>query len=270
MNRFYKATLIALAALTILSPSALAGKTWQQLNDEGETKYEQGDLKAAEDSFRQALQQAEKFPADDLRLARTLNNMGVILDRADKFAESEPMLVKALKIRRAKLPKNDPAIADTLNNLANLYKAQKKYAQAEPLYKQALEIYATMPKGGSQYMSMGLNNMAMMHKSQGKLDLAASEMKKALEYGDKSMGPESDHVIDMVSQLGELYDKQKKTEEAKPYYKRYLRSVYRAIEITEKDPEAHAKAKKFAAALRASGQAGNAATVDKAIEYESK
>lgn len=269
MNRLVKLIPSVLIAVACGTLSAEAAKTWQQNIDEGEAKYESGDLKGAETYFQEAMKEAQKFPADDIRLARTLNNMGVILDHSGKYAEAESMYQKALKIRQSKLGKNDPAVADTLNNLANLYKDQKKYKEAEPLYTRALAIYATIPKGGG-FMAMGLNNLSVLHTNQGRTAEAESDLKRGIEYGEKSLGLENDHVIDMVSKLAAMYDKAGKSAEAKPYFKKYLKSVYKAMEISDKDPDAHAKAKKFAAALRTAGQAGDADLVDKAIQYESK
>lgn len=269
MNRLSKVVPAVMVALACGALSVEAAKTWQQHIDEGETKYEQGDLKAAEVSFTEAMKESKKFPADDVRVARTLNNMGVILDHSGKYAEAEPMFQKALKIREAKLGKSDPAVADTLNNLANLYKDQKKYKEAEPLYTRAMAIYSKMPKGGG-YMAMALNNLSVLHTNQGKMVEAKADLKSGIAYGEKSLGVDNDHVIDMVSKLAAIYDKEGKTAEAKPYFKKYLLSVYRAMEITEKDPDAHAKAKKFAAALRTAGQGGDAELVDKALQYDSK
>ncbi|MBA2396823.1 MAG: tetratricopeptide repeat protein, partial [Ktedonobacteraceae bacterium] len=57
-----------------------------------------------------------------------------------KYAQAEPLYVRALAIREQELGAQHPDTASSLNNLAELYRNQGKYAQAEPLYVRALAI----------------------------------------------------------------------------------------------------------------------------------
>ncbi len=264
--RIMPTIVMALACGTL---SAEAAKTWQQFITEGEQQYENGDLKAAEASFNEAMKEASKFTSDDVRLARTQNDLGVVLEKSGKYTEAEPLYKSALQIRQSKLGNNDLAVADTVNNLANLYKDQSKYKEAETLYMRALAIYSATPKGGAN-LAMAWNNLSVLHTKQGKATEAEADLKHGIECGEKFLPADNDHVIDMTAKLAEFYDKNGKTAEAKPYFKKYLRSVYKAMEITDKDPDAHAKAKKFAAALRMAGQQGDAELVEKALQYEAK
>jgi tetratricopeptide (TPR) repeat protein len=56
-----------------------------------------------------------------------------------RFAEAEPLYLRALKIHEAKLGP-DPDTAQSLNNLAMLSRSLGRYADAEPLYQRAPKI----------------------------------------------------------------------------------------------------------------------------------
>lgn len=267
MNRSAQIAL-TVATAALVCPAATA-KTWQQLVSQGESQYQNGELKAAESSFNEAMKECRSFPADDVRVARTQNNLGVVLEQSGKYAEAESLYKKALQIRQAKLGKNDPAIADTVNNLANLYKDRNKYTEAEPLYMKAIAIYSTVPKSGAN-LAMAWNNLSVLHSKQGKMAQAESDLKRGIEYGEKSLRVEDDHLIEMTARLAELYDKAGKSDEAKPYFKKYMRGIYKVMEVSADDPDAHAKAEKFAAALRRTGQQADADLVEKALKYDAK
>ena len=57
-----------------------------------------------------------------------------------KYAQAEPLYVRALAIKEKQLGSNHPDTATSLNNLASLYESISKYAEAELLFVRALEI----------------------------------------------------------------------------------------------------------------------------------
>jgi tetratricopeptide (TPR) repeat protein len=57
-----------------------------------------------------------------------------------KYAEAEPLHVRALAIREKALGPDDPDVADSLNNLGLIYDGQGRSAEAEPLFQRALAI----------------------------------------------------------------------------------------------------------------------------------
>jgi tetratricopeptide (TPR) repeat protein len=71
---------------------------------------------------------------------RLLDRAGQYLDDRARYAEAEPLYVRALAICEQQSGAEHPSTATSLNNLANLYSCQEKYSEAEPLYQQALSI----------------------------------------------------------------------------------------------------------------------------------
>jgi tetratricopeptide (TPR) repeat protein len=106
----------------------------------GEEAYQQSNYPDAEKHFRAALEEAETFPAEDVRLATNLNNLGSLYYSQGKHADAVPLFERALTIWQKTLGSEHPDVATSLNNLATLYRNQRKYDSAETLIKQALVI----------------------------------------------------------------------------------------------------------------------------------
>jgi tetratricopeptide (TPR) repeat protein len=68
------------------------------------------------------------------------NNLAVLLREANRHAEAEPLMRRALKIDEANLGPDHPNVATHLNNLAALLEDTNRHAEAEPLYRRAIRI----------------------------------------------------------------------------------------------------------------------------------
>ena len=73
-------------------------------------------------------------------VATSLNNLADLYRAQGKYAEAEPLYLRALAIREKQLGAEHPHVANSLNSLAILYQSQGKYTEAEPLYQKAIAI----------------------------------------------------------------------------------------------------------------------------------
>lgn len=93
---------LTLLLLTVLylgfgSGNAPAQNTsWEKHTDSGTKAFQQGLYGKAEELFLAALEEAETFGAEDLRVATSLNNLGVVFSAQGKYAEAEPLSRQAL------------------------------------------------------------------------------------------------------------------------------------------------------------------------------
>ena len=74
-------------------------------------------------------------------MATSLKNLAELYRVQGKYADSEPLYLRALKIDEKALGREHPGVATDMNNLALLYNAQGKHAEAKPLFKCALKIF---------------------------------------------------------------------------------------------------------------------------------
>ena len=135
------ALLILLASACRAQISPFPGNDWDSLNDAGENAYERRQYAAAENFLKGPLYSSPKISdLDDLRLATTLNDLGLLYRAEGKFEEAEPLYRRSLAFARKNLAPSNPAVAVSLNNLAGLLAAENRYTEAEQKYRRALAI----------------------------------------------------------------------------------------------------------------------------------
>ena len=130
-----------LVGVLCLASFAMAQETaWEKNMKASLQAYQRGQYGEAEKQARAAVQEAEKFGPQDLRLAASLHFQAVVKRVRGDYVEAEPLYQRALVIREKSLGPEHPHVAVSLNHLALLYSAQGKYAEADPLYRRALAI----------------------------------------------------------------------------------------------------------------------------------
>ncbi len=134
--------LVAGALCLILWPavSCTQDVRWEKMMSLGEKALQEGRLARAEKYFLEALSEAENSGASEELLAASLNNLAAVYRAQGKYAQAEPLYLRALGIYETALGPEHPDVATSINNMAALYHSQGKYAEAEPLYQRALAI----------------------------------------------------------------------------------------------------------------------------------
>ncbi len=151
-----------------------------------------------------------------------LNSLAILYKQQGKYAEAEPLYMKALKIREESLGPEHPKVAAILNNLGNLYRAQGKYAEAERFHKRALAIREKALGLEHPDVVQSLNNMANLYKSQHRFAEAESLYRRSLEIRGKKLGPDHPDTATSIKSLANLYWTQGKYAKAEPLYQRAL------------------------------------------------
>jgi tetratricopeptide (TPR) repeat protein len=134
------ALLLASACAASQSKPATRDQLWQQHYDAGKTAYEQGQYTKAEKQFGAALKEAEGFGPDDLRLARSLNNLAAVYAVQGKYDKAEPLYKQSLTILEKALGPEDPRLATCLENYGALLQKMGRTAEAETLEARAQAI----------------------------------------------------------------------------------------------------------------------------------
>ncbi len=248
-----------------LASSARADK-WEDLVFEGESEYRAKHLDQALTALEAALLEAKKEPVDKNKLARTLNDLGVVEDELGHYDKALSLHQEVLKLVSDK--PDSAEHATTLNNMANVFKDQHKYEQAEPLYKQVIGIYERATGADSEFVAMGHHNLASLYAEMGRNKEAAAHFKLSLAAGEKALGQDNSHVIDTISKLASIEDKLGNRDEAKVLFKRYLQHVQSLIGLKNDDPDKINKLKELVAELKKAGQSENAVLIEKALSYD--
>lgn len=167
---------------------------------------------------------------EDADTATSINNLAALYYYQRKYTEAEPLFQKSLAIREKKLGLSHPEVINNANNLILVYRAEKKLAEAEELSKRFSE--STEKSDGqtpgiltgagvdtsewSKYIQAG-----RLHLREGKLDESQQELVAAVKEAEKG-GVEDKRLAASLYNLGHVYARQKKYDQAEATYKRSL------------------------------------------------
>ncbi|MFQ5540300.1 MAG: tetratricopeptide repeat protein [Candidatus Binatia bacterium] len=163
MNCKTRSVLVGALYVVLVSMQASAqGSLWQKHMAAATRAHREGRYRDAEESLKAALKEAERFGAQDLRLAANLNDLAEAYRKQGKYTEAEPLYLRSLAIWKKALGLDHPSVAIGLNNLALLYTAQGKYAEAESLYLRSQAIWEKALGPDHLYVATNLENYASL------------------------------------------------------------------------------------------------------------
>jgi tetratricopeptide (TPR) repeat protein len=111
---------------------------WQKGVEAAKVAYKQRDYARCDQLLQAALQEAQKFGADDARVGVTLHNQANLAAARGQDAEAEPLYQRALAVLEKALGANHTQAALARLGLADFLTARGRYAEAEPHYQRAL------------------------------------------------------------------------------------------------------------------------------------
>jgi tetratricopeptide (TPR) repeat protein len=157
--------------------------TWRQ---GGLQALHQGRLADAERLLTAALEQAEKYGLDDLRVADAANDLAVVYANSGKPLEAELLFSRALAIGEKGLGADHPGVGATIQNLGILYATQERYREAEPLLKRSLAI--NLKEFGTNHArtALSLKTLSSFYAIQGQLGEAERLIHKSLAILEES------------------------------------------------------------------------------------
>jgi tetratricopeptide (TPR) repeat protein len=160
---------------------------WKELDGAGSQSLAEGRSAEAEKSWKEALQLAERFGAEDGRLIISLNNLADLYQNQARYAEAEPYRKRALGLMEKRLGPEHPLVVEGINSLAKLYWLQGKYVEAEPVVKKLLSIVESVLGPEHPDAAQILNNLAELYKAEKKYADAEATHKRALAIRENAL-----------------------------------------------------------------------------------
>jgi tetratricopeptide (TPR) repeat protein len=150
---------------------------------------------AAYDTAQQLLEQAletgrRAFGPEHVRVAETLNHLGVLQAERGHYAAAARTLEDALTLRRKLLGSRHGDVAVTLAELGRVYQDQALNDRAEPLHREALEIRRTVLGNEHPEVAVSLSDLASVLRLRSDLATAETLLQQSLELNRKTRGPE--------------------------------------------------------------------------------
>lgn len=237
--------IVAPLVLAVTAGSMRADETdanaWRAAIEAGKAAFARKHLDGAEAAFKQAVTIAEKLGPMDTRLAASLDHLATVYASKQRFAEAEPMYLRALGILEKNFDKYHPDLFQTLQNLATLQRAMGKLDEAEQHYRRILKILQAEFGDESEKAATGLNNLAALEGMRGKFDKAAELLKQALAIRTKALGEDHPAVAATHKDLGNTYLRLSKTVEAIAHYQRSLDIIKGRTPLSPEHVDALAK-----------------------------
>lgn len=163
--------------------------TWRQ---GGLQALHEGRLVDAERLLTAALEQAEKYGVEDLRVADAANDLAVVYANSGKPVEAELLFSRALVIGEKGLGPDHPGVGATVQNLGILYATQERFREAEPLLKRSLAINLKEFGGKHLRTALSLKTLSSFYAIQGHMGEAERLIQKSLAILEESRVREGD------------------------------------------------------------------------------
>lgn len=128
----------------VMMPASAAAEPADEANwtlhcQKGVAAYKELRYGDADREFRAALAEAEKFGPDDVRLAQTLTNLGVLLEFRGHLDKAQPLFERAVKIKQKTLGPFNTDTVDSASSLCIFYLKRKQTAKAHQLCDRIIE-----------------------------------------------------------------------------------------------------------------------------------
>jgi tetratricopeptide (TPR) repeat protein len=177
---------------------------WQNYRAAGNAAALQGRYEDAENLFRAAIEQAERFGSLDPRLADSLNQLAILYATQQKFAQAEPLFQRSLGVSVAALGPDHPDVAIVLRNMGILKASQRQYAEADALLSRSLFLTNRVLGQDHPLVAVTMRTIAVFQAVQGHYGEAERFIRRSIEISEKTLGSEHPEVaasLDIFAQV---------------------------------------------------------------------
>jgi tetratricopeptide (TPR) repeat protein len=171
-------------------------------------EFQRGNYADAERILAQVLAEQERQGrAEDLHLASTLNNFGLVLLRledAERLEEAAQAFERATRLRQRLLPAGHPDLAASHHNLAVARFTQEDYAAAAEAFRAAADCTAIQSGRGSASVALLRLNQARSLMNAGRPSTASQVVTGALADVGDALPTDHPHVVGLMETSGIL------------------------------------------------------------------
>ncbi|MCW3084783.1 MAG: hypothetical protein JWP12_2149 [Bacteroidetes bacterium] len=147
------------------------------------------------------------------KLAKTLNNIGLVYDDRADYQKALGYYLKALKLSE-EAGGNKWQLASTLNNVGLIYKNLNQYDQALEYYNRSMKIKEEV--GNKKGVGNSLHNIAMVYKLKGDYEKSLEYYSKALEVRKANNDITGESLT--LNNIGNVYEAEHLYDKAFPYF----------------------------------------------------
>jgi CHAT domain-containing protein/tetratricopeptide (TPR) repeat protein len=142
-----------------------------------------------------------QLPANDVRIARTLEGMVVILQRKGEYGKSRPIIQRAANLQKA-ANANHPDFVTTLNLAAQQFWFDGSLLESRDVSEQAVALAETSLRPDHPTLALSLRYLAATLGDLGDLNGSTTLRERALAITERSFGPQHHITADYLNSLG--------------------------------------------------------------------
>lgn len=261
--------------------SSEAHRTWSDLQSRGTHALDANLYWQAEPLLKQALIQAGSFGDADMRLAKSLGELGRLYTVRGRFADAEPYLEEEFAVKERILGRSDGQIIPAMASLIKFYVQHGTASKAIPLTRDMLAFVegkvmeSISPTPGKIKIEKGVplegfagaadstlhptidwaiacDDVANVYKTQGNLELADQLYKAALDVKSNVLGKSHLSLANSYDSIGTLCMARKEHRDAESYFKDALATTEKTL--PSNSPEVFARLDRYAKCLIKEGK----------------
>lgn len=269
----------ALAALLVLGSSALAFTEtgWASLQKSASEALDANKYWIAEPLLKQSVAEAEKFGFNDLRLAKSLSELGRLYTIRGRFSVAEPFLERELAVRELACDNDPGKLVQSMGSLVKFYLNYGTASKADPLAEDVLAFVEgkmreprtkaqekTIRKEGAPIegwcgtaapvmrdpileWSITCDSIGATYLARGKYAIAERMFKAALDIKATVLGVGHLSLANSYDSLGSLCLAKNELKDAESYFKDALATTQKTL--PKESPEVYGRLDKLAKCL---------------------
>ncbi len=181
-------------------------------------RRDSGDTAGAEESYREALDTAERMQLSPDLIANARTSLATLLDFNGREADSLPHYEEAISNHEALGGENLEIAAQLRNNLAMTYKSMGKFALAEQHYLRALETLENKRGRESESVACVFNNLGSLYYAAGFPDQAKEMFEDGLSIRRTVLGDNHRDVAQSLCNLATACHELRDNEAAQKHF----------------------------------------------------
>ena len=219
---------------------------WLKYQHAADEACARGEYNRAEHLYKAAEREsAITLPADNFRLASTLDGLGTVYMAQGRLDEADAVFQRALAMKKKVLGPHTREIPETVLHIADLRYAQGRYDEVERLYRHALLILVRDQTDIG--VTRALNGLARYYRLQGDALQAESLLERARKIHVDARRRNHPAMADTLVELARLYAFEGRDAESIPLYDKAC--AIRAKKLGMHHPQTAASFEEFAQAL---------------------
>lgn len=182
-NRIVNAILLLSFAVCLtgcFSPSR--STVWKETIEKGDQALAQRHLKTAQETYSQAVTQAEHFKPNDQRLSISLARLADAFFADRQLKQAQQLCQRLIVVEEKRLGTTNSALADSIVKLAEVEQAMKIYDDADLLYQRAIQVVENGDGPSTPILGVYMARRARLYSLRGRDDQAGILYDRALKF----------------------------------------------------------------------------------------